>query len=275
MRLQPLRFWLLTAATVLIAAAGYAINDYYDRSIDAINKPQLQVIGKGISPLAAMIVYGVLTLLGLSLSLLAALPYYAAVLMPAGCAVLLFWYSNQLKRLPVWGNLAVALLSALAVILLWVYEPGLNPFVNAGAFVKLPEGSVPNPWRVLLLYALFAFLLTWMRELTKDLEDRKGDAAEGCRTLPIVWGVTRSLVLLQLLGLLALLPLALACGVLLEQGSLLGWYVLLMLLLPLLFWVLTVNRRVTPIHFHRYSTFLKLIMLAGVGSLFVYRFYYG
>ena len=39
----------LILASVLIAAAGYIINDYFDLNIDRINKPQRLIIGRHIS----------------------------------------------------------------------------------------------------------------------------------------------------------------------------------------------------------------------------------
>lgn len=44
-----LAFWLLVAASVLIAAGGYVINDYFDVKIDAINRPDRIVVGERIS----------------------------------------------------------------------------------------------------------------------------------------------------------------------------------------------------------------------------------
>lgn len=279
MLLQPLYFWMLGISTVLIAAAGYAINDYFDVRIDAINKPHQLVLGHHIPRKFAIISH--LTLNGLGLLLAAFVAWKGGhplwVLLQLACVLLLWWYSSNLKRLFVWGNLAVALLTALTIFSLWLYEPGLYSLTFQPAFLENNNRMMPNPVYVLFTYAAFAFLLTWIREIVKDMEDFEGDDAEGCKTMPITWGLKKSARFVQALAVLAIMPLALAVYKLIQKStdSLLGWYVLLFVLVPMLLWTITINKKATPQHYHNYSRSLKWLMLAGIGSLFVYRFYYG
>src|ERR1700722_8091093 len=44
--LKPFYFYLLSLSSVLIAAAGYIINDYFDLNIDRVNKPERLVVDK-------------------------------------------------------------------------------------------------------------------------------------------------------------------------------------------------------------------------------------
>jgi 4-hydroxybenzoate polyprenyltransferase len=37
-------------------------------------------------------------------------------------------------------------------------------------------------------FALFAFLLTWIREIIKDMQDQMGDRELECHSMPVVWG---------------------------------------------------------------------------------------
>lgn len=279
MLLQPLYFWMLCLSTVFIAAAGYAINDYFDVRIDAINKPHELVLGQYIPRKLAIISHLTLNAIGVFLAFWVAWKggHPEWVLLQILCVVLLWFYSSSLKQRFMWGNLTVSLLTALTIFALWLYEPGIHAFTFRPAFLPARGRPIPNPVYVLGIYAAFAFLLTWMREIVKDMEDFEGDDAEGCRTMPILWGLKKSGVFVQVLGVAALLPLALAAFKMLQKNleSLLGWYVLLLVLLPLFIWTITLNQKATTRHYHRYSRYLKYIMLAGIGSLFVYRFYYG
>lgn len=279
MLLRPVYFWMLAFSTVCIAAAGYVINDYFDVRIDAINKPHELVLGQHIPRRLGIISHFILNALGLLLAFWVAWKggQLFWLLLQLFCVALLWFYSSSLKQRFMLGNLAVSLLAALTIVTLWLYEPGLYRLTFQPGFVPGAEKALPNPVYVLFVYAGFAFLLTWMREIVKDMEDHEGDDAEGCRTMPIVWGLKRSGVFVQVLAFAALLPLAVAVYTMLQKNtdSLLGWYVLICVLLPLLLWAIRLNKKATMRHYHLYSRYLKFIMLAGIGSLFVYRFYYG
>jgi len=277
--LQGVLFWMLAVSTVLIAAAGYVINDYFDVRIDAINKPHELVLGQYIPRRLAIISHLVLNAVGLLLAF--AVAWRAGhpewVLLQITCIALLWFYSSTLKQRFVWGNLAVGLLTALTIVVMLLYEPGLHHFTYQPAFLLQDGRHQPNPVYVLAAYAGFAFLLTWMREVVKDMEDFEGDHAEGCQTMPIRWGLKKSAIFVQILGVLALLPLVFAGWKLLQKNEMspLGWYILVAVVLPLLWWVFSLNKKATTLHYHAYSRHLKFIMLAGIGSLFVYRLYYG
>ena len=196
---------LLTgAAIVLIAAGGYVVNDYFDVKIDRINRPDAVIVTRGISKPAAM-------RLSISLSIAGALCGIAAawllrsmtlgiiyVLVPG----LLWFYSSSYKRLLIIGNLIIALLA------------GLTPLVIALANVAqlkllyatiLPYTTLEHDLYAWLGgFALFAFLLTWIREIIKDLQDQMGDRELECHTMPVVWGETWTKIFVTLLIALTL-----------------------------------------------------------------------
>lgn len=161
---------LLLAATAVATAAGNVINDWFDRDIDAINKP-----GR---PLPSGTVTG-REALGLYLLLLAGLAVCAALLPPAqggwiaAWAVLLHWYSHRLKRYYLVGNLLVSTVAASGFVL--------------GAFAA-------GDWSAGALPALFTFVFVLGRELVKDAEDVEGDRICGARTVPVVSGAGPALV---------------------------------------------------------------------------------
>jgi 4-hydroxybenzoate polyprenyltransferase len=163
--LEDFRFYLLVLGTVMITAAGYMINDYYDVKIDYINKPHEVIVGKGIKRRVVIVLHTILNFSGIALGLFVSLKIG---LVNFFAAFLLWIYSNRLKREPFIGNLTVAFLT------------GLSVYIIAFYFQK-------NELLV-LTYAIFAFFLNLIREIIKDIEDRHGDRKHGCRTLPIVIG---------------------------------------------------------------------------------------
>lgn len=158
------------AATVFGTGAGNAVNDYYDADIDALNNPERPIPSGRLSRRGAafLAVFFFLGALALTVAFLPPLAVGIGVLN----LVLLVGYSSHLKRTPLVGNVTVAYLTGSA-------------FLFGGAAVEGVEFTV-------VLFALAA-LTNLGREIVKDVEDVEGDAAEGARTLPVVWGERRAL----------------------------------------------------------------------------------
>ena len=243
------RFGLLVLAALLVAAAGYIINDYYDVKIDAINRPDRLVIGRVVHRRKAMLAHLVLN--GAGVLLAGGLhPVLGAVTL--GTALLLWGYSARFKRVALAGNASIATLTAALVLL-----PELQL-----QLARNDSHSVVWP------YALAAFLLTMVREILKDVEDMRGDAQHGCRTLPLVVGVARTKWVVGLfLACLALLTLG-ATGRLFVSGHWpLGTWLVLLVLLPMAQLARLLLRADRRRHFGKLSTWCKGIMLAGVLSM--------
>jgi 4-hydroxybenzoate polyprenyltransferase len=239
--LDDARLFLLSVSTVLIAAAGYIINDYYDVKIDYINKPERVVIGKNIPRRYAILFHVVLSGIGIAIGLL--LSWRLAALNVLS-AFLLWLYSNNLKRLPFIGNFSVAFLTGLSV---WIVD------------LLYRHGSA-----LIVIYASFAFFMTLVREIIKDMEDLKGDNTFGCRTLPIVWGLRRTKFVIYFV----LVVFALSV-ILINQfyKALPLKYFLIFLFIPLLILLYRLIRADTTRDFAALSTFCKIIMLLGILSM--------
>jgi 4-hydroxybenzoate polyprenyltransferase len=235
------KLFLLSVSTILIAAAGYIINDYYDVKIDYINKPERVVIGKSIPRRHAILFHGILSGIGILLGFflswkLAALNVFS---------VFLLWlYSNNLKRLPFIGNFSVALLTGLSV---WIVDPLYR------------HGSA-----LIVIYASFAFFMTLVREIIKDMEDLKGDNTFGCRTLPIVWGLRRTKFAIYFI--LAFFALTVVLINQFYKALPLDYYIIF-LFIPLLWLLYRLIRADTTKDFATLSAFCKVIMLLGIISM--------
>mgnify|MGYP002071885751 CR=1 FL=1 len=271
--LTPLHFSMLATSTVLIAAAGYIINDYFDIRIDLINKPDKMVLETHIPRRMAIIMHSVFNVIALLLAGYVAhqRSAYEWLLLQFFCTVLLWFYSTQFKRKFMIGNVVVALLTALTIATLVAYEPAMHLFIKKPIFEKESSGLLHlNPLALLSMYAFFAFLLTWMREIVKDMEDIKGDAKEGCETMPIRWGLKKTAGFTQALGIVALLPLLLSSIALLQTTHyILGGYVTVTLIVPLVYWLFSLQKKATTEHYARCSKQLKWMMVAGIGTLII------
>ena len=245
------RFGLLVLAALLVAAAGYIINDYYDVKIDAINRPDRLVVGRLLGRRKAMLAHVLLSALGVGLAVLSGTGRRQALLLglvTLGAALLLWGYSARFKRVALVGNLSIGLLTA--------------------ALVLLPELQLLTGRKAVWLYALAALLLTVVREIVKDIEDMRGDAQHDCRTLPLVWGVARSK---WVAGLFLLVLGGLVLGAVAQLPALGRWPLALWLLalvaLPLAWLARLLWRADRRRHFRQLSAWCKGIMLAGVLSI--------
>jgi 4-hydroxybenzoate polyprenyltransferase len=269
--LDSLNFLLLSLSTVLIAAAGYIINDYFDVKIDIINRPEKMVLDKSIPRRHAIILHTVFNVIAIALALKLAREagHYEWIWLQLVCSVLLWFYSTRYKRMFIIGNVVVALLTSFTILTLIIYEPVMHRYVFAEIFTRTSYSYLDiNPVWFLGIYAYFAFILTWMREIVKDMEDFKGDAEDGCMTMPIKWGLQRSSWFTIGLGVLAAMPLLVAgISLLVTANYILGIYTLLALVLPLVVWMLLLSGKATTTHYANASRQLKILMLLGVGTL--------
>jgi 4-hydroxybenzoate polyprenyltransferase len=175
------------------------------------------------------------------------------------CLLLLWLYSAYFKRWLLVGNLAVAVLTALVIFIILLYQP-----------ITVVPLTI-SPLTIGVGYALFAFMTTWLRELVKDMEDAPGDATYGCTTLPVKYGIEVSAIFASALVVGIVLALGFAAVQLfLLHYYYLGGYIVLLLLAPLSVWLVFFRKNNTPEHYHKAASWLKVIMLPGICSLIVY-----
>lgn len=180
--------WLLMAGTMLVAAGGYVENDYFDIKIDRINRPDEVIITRSISKETAVRLSWILNLIGFVCGLTVAIALRSisvgiVFMMVPG---LLWFYSASYKRLFMIGNLIISFLASLT--------PLLVAMSNIALLEHRYETILPYTTLTRDLYmwlggfALFAFLLTWIREIIKDIQDQMGDRELECHTMPVIWG---------------------------------------------------------------------------------------
>jgi len=268
---DQVQFILIVIASVLIAAAGYIINDYFDINIDEINKPGRMVVDKIISRRWAIAWHLILSSLGILLTVIA-LPFFQyphLVIANIFCVIMLWFYSTNYKRTLAVGNFVISLLTAWTILIIFFSKFPLGHVYDNGVLTIDPKF-----FRLAFLYAGFAFIISLIREAIKDMEDLPGDTKYGCRTMPVVWGTraTKVYVAVWLIVLVASL-IILQVYVLSFKW---GWpvlYNIMLIIVPLIYIVWRLYRAHTVAAFHFLSNLTKFVMLTGTLSMIFFYFY--
>ncbi|HMR15980.1 MAG TPA: geranylgeranylglycerol-phosphate geranylgeranyltransferase, partial [Mariniflexile sp.] len=254
--LSSLGISLLMLATLCIAAAGYIINDIFDVETDSINKPEKLIVGKSISEKTAYNLFFIFNMVGVGVG------YYVSHLVNKDAffslfviiSVLLYVYASYLKQMLLVGNIIVAILVALSLVIVGVFEllPTLTP---------LNRQTQLFFFKILLNYALFAFFINLLREIIKDMEDINGDYKAGMNTLPIAIGIERSAKVVFVLTIVLLFAVGYYVVNVLYKNQIMVLYFLVFIMGPLLYLAIKMFSANTKKEFHQMSQVLKLVML--------------
>ncbi|WP_343586895.1 geranylgeranylglycerol-phosphate geranylgeranyltransferase [Flavobacterium sp.] len=260
------QYGLLVLSTVLLAAAGYVINNIFDVGTDSINKPNDVVVGKGITETAAYNIYIGLNISGVAigfiLSNIIMRPTFASLFILI--ASLLYFYATSLKQIMLLGNFVVALLLAASVLIIGVFD--LFPATTAEN-----QAQMASLFSILSDYAIFAFVINFIREIVKDIEDVNGDYNMGMNTLPVAIGVSRAAKIALGFAIVAFIISGLYCNTYLMQNKLYiaVFYAFATVLAPLLYFIVKIFSAKSQKEFHHLSTILKLILFFGILSILV------
>jgi len=260
-------------ASVFIAAAGYIINDYFDLNIDQVNKPHKLVVEKIIKRRWAILWHLSLSFTGILVSFYIGWKVNNILIGFANmiCVVLLWFYSTTFKRKLILGNVIISLLSAWVVLVLYFSEWS-RYFHRTIGHEELY--ALTRIFRFAFLYGAFAFIISLIREVVKDIEDMPGDSKYGCRTMPIVWGlhVTKIFVSTWLIVLIAALG-TLQFYVLQFRWWWSALYCFVMILVPLLYIFRKLLNANTTEDYRFLSRLIKWVMLTGILSMIFFRIY--
>ena len=264
-------FFLLVASSVLIAAAGYIINDYFDLQIDAVNKPEKVVVDKILKRRWAIMWHWILSGGGILLSMYLSYKTGKWIIAAANifCVLLLWVYSTTFKKRILSGNIIIAALTAWVIVVIYFFcGATIDRFDQQQIYFDAQKF-----FKYTVLYAGFAFIVSLIREVIKDLEDMEGDALYNGNTMPVVWGVPASKVFAAVWLMVCIASL----NIVLLYALQLGWwaiplYTTVFVILPLGLILRRLYKAATPAQFHQLSTGIKLVMLAGILSMLFFIF---
>ena len=233
-----LNLFLIVLASAATIAGGYIINNFYDSEKDLINKPFKSKLDRFVNQNTKLSFYFVLNFIAV---VLASAVSFRAVLFFSIYIFGIWFYSHKLKKLPFIGNLMSAILT-------------ITPFFAVFIYYK-------NFETVIFVHATFLFLIISMRELTKDLENIKGDLALNYHTIPVVYGEQVTKIMLSILSLFTLIPTYLLLFKYQMGYMYLFFYTSLFLLI--IFLILLWKSK-TKIHYLILHNILKFIIVFGV-----------
>ena len=260
------QYGLLVLSTMLIAAAGYVINDIMDQETDNDNKPNKVIIGKSISETMAYNLYVGLNIMGVGigfyLSNVIQKPSFAGIFILI--AATLYLYATSLKQMLLVGNIIIALLLSVSVLIIGVFD--LLPATYEGN-----QAIMSIMFKILIDYAVFAFILNFIREIVKDMEDVNGDYNQGMSTLPIALGISRTAKVT--FGLLAisvvLLLFYLNANLMAYNLYFATVYALILVIGPMCFCLVKMWTAKSKKDFKLISNVLKLVIFFGILSILI------
>lgn len=285
LQLSLLNFCLLVLSTVLIAAAGNVINDYFDQRTDRVNKPKNIIVGVHVKRRVAMLVHQVFNFMGLALAVYVAMNIgmWKLSIISFFAAGSLWFYSVQFKKELFIGNILIALMAGLVPLLVGLYEIPL--LIKAYGTEVKEYFNINRPgedaslyfqymFYFILSYSGFAFLLTLIREIQKDIADVKGDSRINARTVPLVFGIKNAKKIVAALILVVMVFLVFLQQMVVSDPYSLT-YLFIAIFIPLLFAIGINHRAVKRGQFIKAGNMLKLAMLSGIlYSLLHYYIYY-
>jgi 4-hydroxybenzoate polyprenyltransferase len=273
LQLSNLHFYLVLLMTLCITTAGYVINDYFDLKRDYINRdPKDIIVGRNISRRMAMATHFVLSAIGVIIGLYLSyvLRVWVLGLLPIFVIGLLWFYSTEYKRQFIIGNIILAFLGVLPILLTVLYEPALFK-----AYLSVEYRAIAILiFKVVLFFTAIAFGINLLYALVKDLQDLPGDEATNCRTLPIVAGEMASKYTFSIVTVMLIFALFYIQNMqYANQAYVPLMYIVFAIEVPLVLAniMLYLTNKVEK---YRYVSFVvSLIMMFGIGSILVLNFF--
>jgi 4-hydroxybenzoate polyprenyltransferase len=230
--------FIIVLASSLTIASGYIINNFYDSKKDLINRPNKSKLDRLVSQKTKLQVYFTLNFIVFFIAFLVS---WRAVLFFSVYIFLIWFYSHKIKKQPFVGNLMASFLAVL-------------PFFAILLYYK-------NFYEVIFAHATFLFIIILIREMIKDLENLKGDLANGYSTIPIVYGESVSKKIIIVLAISTLIPVYFLVN-LFDVGYM-DIYFYICLILLILFGV-KLSKSNTKEEYNQLHNLLKIIIVAGV-----------
>ncbi len=263
--LNDFQFALFTLSIVLVSGAGYVINDIQDVGMDKINKPNKVIVGKTISKEKAYDIYIYTNILGIALGFYLSwiIDHVDFAFVYVASSLLLYQYAMGWKKIVFVGNLVISLLAGMSIFIIVLYD--LLP-----AITDESGELIYQAFKVISVYSIFAFVMTMIREIVKDIEDLEGDRKFGVKSLALELGVSRTAKIVSVISLLPLIAIFYYSMNFLAQQTYSLIYIFAFVELPLLYFAVKVNLAKEKTDFTKLSTLLKIIMFTGISSIFVF-----
>jgi len=263
--LNNYQFALFVISILSTSAAGYIINDIEDIKIDKINKPKRVIIDSFLSKDKAFNIYFGFNIIGLVLG------FYLSYLIDhvnfafiyVVSSLLLYQYAVSLKKSFIIGNIIISTLAALSIFTIALYD--LLPIIT-----DENKELILQAFEIIIVYSLFAYIITLIREIVKDIEDIEGDRKFGVKSLAIELGNGIAKKTSSILAIFPLIAIFYYSVSFLSQQTYSIVYIMIFIELPLLYFIVKINFAQKKEDFKKMSLLLKIIMFTGISSIFVF-----
>ena len=272
-RFEPINFTLLIFSTVLIAAAGNIINDYFDIKADKINKPERVVIGKYIKKRWAIALHWIFNAFAVFISIYLSIYYQSLwfVFIQVVIVNLLWFYSLYFKKKILIGNFIIALMTGVIPLLVVVFFKVSNESTQAFSPYHSSTWTIYVDYSYIYLLAICAFILNLGREIIKDIEDIEGDKKINVYSLPMHIGKKKALWIAIAICQLSFISCLIA--LLFFNNSFISnqlMWVILFLGIGISVLLIPINLMKKGLPLKWYSLIIKAILFIGISTLFLY-----
>ncbi|MDA9631589.1 geranylgeranylglycerol-phosphate geranylgeranyltransferase [Bacteroidota bacterium] len=240
------QLFLLILSSSIAIASGYIINNFYDYEKDLINKPLKSKIDKVVRKRTKLSLYIILNFLCIYTSSLVS---WKSVLFFSIYIFMIWFYSHKLKRILFVGNIVSSLLSVIPFLIILIYYKNFE--------------------LIIFMYAIFLFLVVYMREIIKDLENIKGDFTLNYRTIPVVYGEQLSKYLLMVISFIVVI---IVCFLLTYFDTGMMYYYYYLSIVILLLFTIILRKYNSKKYYNLLHNLLKFLIVLGVLSIVLIDF---
>ena len=240
------QLFLLILSSSIAIASGYIINNFYDYEKDLINKPVKSKIDKVVRKRTKLSLYIILNFLCIYTSSLVS---WKSVLFFSIYIFMIWFYSHKLKRILFVGNIVSSLLSVIPFLIILIYYKNFE--------------------LIIFMYAIFLFLVVYMREIIKDLENIKGDFTLNYRTIPVVYGEQLSKYLLMVISFIVVI---IVCFLLTYFDTGMMYYYYYLSIVILLLFTIILRKYNSKKYYNLLHNLLKFLIVLGVLSIVLIDF---
>lgn len=260
------QYILLVLSTVCLAAGGAIINAIFQQDSDSENKPKFQVVGKFISENTAYNLYAGFTFIGVSIGF-----YLSNVIQKPNFAILfiliastLYFYASSMKNSILVGNLIIAFVNSIYLLIIGLFD--LLPSTFEGN-----QTVMGIHFSILIDYAIFTFIISFLIELVSDIKNTEGDKSQGLSTLAIAIGTLKAKKVALAISLIPIFCVLYYLKVYLFDAKLLYSFIygLIFIIMPLIYFLIKILKANEPKEFRHLYLILNWILVLGYLSILV------
>ena len=260
------QYILLVLSTVCLAAGGAIVNAIFQQDSDLENKPEFQVVGKFISENTAYNLYAGFTFVGVSIGF-----YLSNVIQKPNFAILfiliastLYFYASSMKNSILVGNIIIAFVNSIYLLIIGLFD--LLPSTFEGN-----QTVMGIHFSILIDYAIFTFIISFLIELVSDIKNTEGDKSQGLSTLAIAIGTSKAKKVALAISLIPIFCVLYYLKVYLFDAKLLYSFIygLIFIIMPLIYFSIKILKANDPKEFRHLYLILNWILVLGYLSILV------